>query len=94
VPVIPALAKSLDHFSLLQANPSDGPIFRTSTGSALRLNNPFAVANPFRSRCKTCGESEHEDEDHKYLKDESRPKWQGARFQAQACNEPSRYRRR
>ncbi len=80
VPVISALSKSLDHFKLLQGNPAGGPIFRTSTGSALRLNNLLrSQILPVLNRCKTCGESEveHEGADHKYERDESRPKWQG-----------------
>jgi integrase len=57
-----------------------GPIFRTSTGSALRLNNLLRwQILSLLNRCKTCGESEveHENADHDYLRDESRPKWQG-----------------
>jgi integrase len=80
VPVISALAKTLNHFKLLQGNPADGPIFRASNGSALRLNNLLRSILPVLNRCKACGESEvehDENADHDYLRDESRPKWQG-----------------
>jgi integrase len=80
VPVISALAKSLDHFKLVQGNPADGPIFRTSTGSALRLNNLLrSQILPVLNRCETCGKSEvkHDGAGHDFLRDESRPNWRG-----------------
>ena len=80
VPVISALSKSLDHFKLLQGNPAEGPIFRTSTGSALRLNNLLrSQILPVLNRCETCGESEVETRAgvREYERDESGPKWQG-----------------
>lgn len=80
VPVIPVLARILDHFKLMQGNPPDGSIFRASNGSPLRLNNLLrAQILPALNRCRVClkSETDHEKTEHSYLRDESIPVWHG-----------------
>jgi len=80
VPLIPVLAKILNHYRLTQGNPADGPLFRASNGSALRLNNLLrSQILPALNRCKDRGkpEEEHGKADHKYERDQSLPTWRG-----------------
>jgi integrase len=80
VPVIPVLAKILDHFKMLRGNPETGPMFCASNGSPLRLNNILrSQILPALNRCATCGKAtdKHANDNHNYLRDGSRPEWKG-----------------
>ena len=81
VPVIPVLAKMLDLYRQARSNPTDGPMFKASNKSALRLNNLLkAQILPALNRCKVClkSEDDHRSEaTHRYERDESLPEWKG-----------------
>jgi integrase len=95
VPVIPALARMLDAHRLRSGNPQTGPMFPTSTGRPISLNNLLAdQITPVLSRCGSCWKAEGKHTaavDHKYERDSSLPEWHGwhafRRFAATSLHE-------
>jgi integrase len=79
VPLIPALKIILEAHRLRAGNPAIGPIFSTSKGAPVSLNN---ILNdqilPTLRRCAHCGRPKDKPHvGHKYQRDESRPDWKG-----------------
>ena len=79
VPLIPALRVILDAHRLRSGNPTSGPIFPTSKGTPVSLNN---ILNdqilPALRRCVYCGKPNTKPHvAHEYQRDESRPDWLG-----------------
>jgi integrase len=79
VPLIPALRVILEAHRLRSGNPTSGPIFPTSKGTPVSLNN---ILNdqilPALRRCVYCGKPNTKPHvAHEYQRDESRPDWLG-----------------
>jgi integrase len=80
VPVIRPLARMLDAHRVRCGNPESGPVFPAVNGSPLSLNNALnRLIRPALDRCGHCKMSRvaHNKADHKYERDESRPRWHG-----------------
>ena len=80
VPVISTLAKRLDSYRATVKPSSEAAMFAASNREPLRLNNVLrSQILPALNRCAECGESreEHAADDHKYVRDDSRPEWKG-----------------
>jgi integrase len=79
VPLIPALRVILETHRLRSGNPTRGPIFPTSKGTPVSLNN---ILNdqilPALRRCVHCSKPNTKPHvAHEYQRDESRPDWRG-----------------
>jgi integrase len=83
VPVIKQLESRLEMHRLRCGNPQSGPIFATSLGSRLNLNNVLNRSIlPTLNRCVTCGLSEGKahlktKEPHEFRRDARIPEWHG-----------------
>jgi integrase len=80
VPVIETLAEILSDLRERDGNLSTGPILRGPSGKLMILENlSKRVVIPALKRCSVCGEqqSEHDEADHEFKRDESIPKWAG-----------------
>jgi len=81
VPLIPQLAQRLEMFRLACGSPTEGPVFRTSLGTPMSLNN---LTNrdvfPVMRRCGVCGfppGKPHLKQDHDWQRDITIPEWRG-----------------
>ncbi|HXM22475.1 MAG TPA: tyrosine-type recombinase/integrase [Terriglobales bacterium] len=79
VPLIPALRVILEAHRLRSGNPTSGPIFPTSKGTPVSLNNLLGdqILSALR-RCVHCGKAYNKLHlGHAYQRDDSRPDWRG-----------------
>src|SRR5215467_8374814 len=82
VPVISALARHLDRYKAkaIVRPKANASMFAAGNKEPLRLNNVLrSHILPTLNRCVECEESDgkHSAEDHKYVRDPSRPEWKG-----------------
>jgi integrase len=79
VPLIPALRVILEAHRLRSGNPSTGPLFPTSNGTPISLNNLLNdKILPTLRRCFHCARAHDKAHvGHLYKRDESRPDWKG-----------------
>jgi integrase len=81
IPVIPYVAKYLDKYRVACGNPQSGPMFKSTAGTPLNINN---VLNrqilPTLNICKECKKPESEHGigcDHAYERNDWLPEWRG-----------------
>ena len=79
VPLINPLRAVLAAHRVRAGNPYRGPIFPTSKGTPIRMNNVLNdVIIPALRRCMHCGKAHDQPHfGHQYKRDESRPDWKG-----------------
>ena len=81
VPVVKQLAERLDLHRLRSGNPHSGPMFATSLGTRVSVNNLLnRVMLPAINRCQHCGLSngkQHVKQDHEFERDNRLPVWHG-----------------
>jgi integrase len=82
VPMIPKLARILDHYRLTCGNPQSGPMFSNSKGRSENLNNTLhRTILPALNRCSVCKEQKTAHiaatVSHEFQRDDNLPVWHG-----------------
>jgi len=82
VPVIPKLARILDHYRLPSGNPRSGPMFANGKGRPENLNNTLhRTILPALNRCAVCMEAKAAhiaaSVSHEFERDDNLPVWHG-----------------
>jgi integrase len=85
IPVVKQLTEALEAHRRRMGKLAVGPIFQSGSGSPLNLDNlARRVVIPALERCEFCEQpkSEHQTDDHLFVRDNSFPRWHGWHRQA------------
>jgi integrase len=80
IPVVKQLTEALEAHRKRMGKLAVGPIFQSGNGSPLNLDNlARRIITPALERCEFCEQpnSEHQTDDHLFVRDNSFPRWHG-----------------